>query len=135
MATAGAISSAAFPTYSPPPRITCAAMDGSAGRPMARARGTSKSSLPGIKRKSTRRQSRTLQSVWRARDRARAPEFSTPLYRRFLERERQGPRDIHAVDHRSRNQDRGATLFRRFVNDVHGAQMQRGRIVGIELGR
>ena len=42
---------------------------------------------------------------------------------------------IHAVDHGRRYEDRGAALLGGFIDDVHGAELQRSRAAGIEIGR
>ena len=42
---------------------------------------------------------------------------------------------IHAVDHGRRYQDRRAALLGGLVDDVHGAELQRRRAAGIDIGR
>src|ERR1700726_843426 len=41
---------------------------------------------------------------------------------------------VHTVDHRRRDQNRGAALLCRLVDDVHGTQLQGGGMIGIDLG-
>ena len=53
----------------------------------------------------------------------------------FLPGQCQGHHGIHAVDHRRRHQDRSATLLGRFIDDIHCAQLQSGRVIGVGYGR
>src|SRR5437016_4233979 len=41
---------------------------------------------------------------------------------------------VHTVDHRRRDQDRGAAFLCRLVDDVHDTQLQGGWMIGINLG-
>src|SRR5580704_2435824 len=41
---------------------------------------------------------------------------------------------VHTVDHRRRDQDRGAAFLCRLIDDVHGTQLQGRGMIGIDLG-
>src|ERR1700737_4879180 len=57
-----------------------------------------------------------------------------PLAWSLLGGQHQSRGRVHAVDHRRRDQDRGAALLCRLVDDVHGTQLQGGGMIGIDLG-
>jgi two-component sensor histidine kinase len=54
--------------------------------------------------------------------------------RGLLPRQCESHHGIQAIDHRCRDQNRGSTLLGRLINDVHGAQLQSGRMIRIGHG-
>src|SRR5205823_13520434 len=56
------------------------------------------------------------------------------LARSPLADEHQSCGRVHTVDHRRRDQDRGAAFLCRLVDDVHDTQLQGGWMIGINLG-
>ena len=60
-------------------------------------------------------------------------EAHSPFAVRFPARPTPGHHRIHAVDHRRRDQHRGAALLGRLIDDIHGAQLQSRVMIGVGL--